>query len=318
MSSIDSNAIDAVTEGIDRVGILDSDVQICAACSKEGNSDDMNTCNKCQSVKYCNAACKKKHRKKHKKACEEHIRRAAELRDEKLFKDHPPKDECPICFLPMPNNVNQVSFKACCGKMICNGCIHAMKMSEGKDLCAFCRTPPAISQKEDIKRIKKLMKKGNGDAFNFLAFLYAHGRKGLSRDYQKSNELYLKAGELGCVEGYHNLGNSYYNGRGVVMDEKKAKHYYELAAMMGSVNARHNIGALEFEADDHRRAMKHFMIAARAGYELSLKNVNRGFMKGMVTKDECANTLRAYQKSQDEMKSKERDQAAATGWYING
>ena len=120
-----------------------------------------------------------------------------------------------------------------------------------------------------------------------------------------------RQGSLDVSEGYHNLGNSYYNGRGVVMDEKKAKHYYELAAMMGSVNARHNIGALEFEADDHRRAMKHFMIAARAGYELSLKNVNRGFMKGMVTKDECANTLRAYQKSQDEMKSDERDKAAS-------
>ena len=30
----------------------------------------MNTCNKCKSVKYCNAACKKKHRQKHKKQCE--------------------------------------------------------------------------------------------------------------------------------------------------------------------------------------------------------------------------------------------------------
>ena len=54
----------------------------CAACGKEGNSNDMNICNKCKSVKYCNAACKKKHRKKHKKACE---RRVAELYEEKLF-----------------------------------------------------------------------------------------------------------------------------------------------------------------------------------------------------------------------------------------
>ena len=37
-----------------------------------------------QLVKYCNAACKKKHRKKHKKACE---RRVAEMHDEKLFKE---------------------------------------------------------------------------------------------------------------------------------------------------------------------------------------------------------------------------------------
>jgi hypothetical protein len=28
--------------------------------------------------------------------------RAAELHDEALFKDPPPKEDCPICFLPMP------------------------------------------------------------------------------------------------------------------------------------------------------------------------------------------------------------------------
>ena len=42
----------------------------------------MNTCNKCKMVKYCNAACKKKHRTKHKKKCE---RRVAELHDEQLY-----------------------------------------------------------------------------------------------------------------------------------------------------------------------------------------------------------------------------------------
>ena len=43
---------------------------------KGNNNDNMNTCNKCKMVKYCNAACKKKHRKKHKNVCE---RRVAEM-----------------------------------------------------------------------------------------------------------------------------------------------------------------------------------------------------------------------------------------------
>ena len=41
-------------------------------------------------------------------------------------------------------------------------------------------------------------------------------------------------------------------------------------------------------------------------------------MNGTVTKDEYANTLRAYQNMQDEMKSEDRDKAAAefpTGIY---
>ena len=38
--------------------------------------------------------------------------------------------------------------------------------------------------------------------------------------------------------------------------------------------------------------------------------VKEGFIRGFVTKDEYANTLRAYQKRQDEMNSVERDKAA--------
>ena len=88
-------------------------VAICAACGKEGDGDSMNTCNKCDLVKYCNAACKKKHRKTHKQKC---VKRAAELYDEKLFKDHPMPEDCPICFLPLPFDEGQVTFEACCGK----------------------------------------------------------------------------------------------------------------------------------------------------------------------------------------------------------
>jgi hypothetical protein len=43
--------------------------------------------------------CQRNHWSKHKKGCKQ---RAAELRDETLFKDPPPMEECPICFLPMP------------------------------------------------------------------------------------------------------------------------------------------------------------------------------------------------------------------------
>ena len=53
-----------------RQALYNQVLDICANCGKESNSSDMNTCNKCKSVKYCNAACKKKHRQKHKKQCE--------------------------------------------------------------------------------------------------------------------------------------------------------------------------------------------------------------------------------------------------------
>ena len=281
----------------------------CAACGKEGDGDNLNTCNKCKAVKYCNAACKKKHRKTHKKKCEIW---AAELYDEKLFKEPPPPEDCPICFLPLSSEDGAVVFQTCCGKDICDGCIYAMIESEGDDsLCAFCRTPDAKSIEEEVARAKKLMEKGNADAYAQLAGYFARGRMGTPQNWAKANELYLKAGELGCAEAYHNLGNSYDNGRGVEIDEKKAKHYWELAAMGGCVFARHNLGCAEEEAGNNQRAMKHFLISARVGDKDSLDKVTSGFRSGIITKDEYEEALRTYHNSQLEMKSEARDEATA-------
>ena len=304
--SCEQNNVDNITEGIDSIAIL-NDVSKCASCGKEGNSDDMNTCNKCKMVKYCNAACKKKHRKKHKKKCEE---RVAQLHDEQLFKEPPPREECPICMLPLPF-MGQTTFQSCCGKLICNGCMCTILESEGKDLCPFCRVPYAkITNDEHIKQTKNLIMSGNAEAYNKLANSYAHGIHGMPQNYRKANELLLKAGELGCAEAYHNLGVNYSGYRGAEVDMNKAKYYWELAAMGGQVVARHNLGCLEGHAGNNERAKKHFIIAARGGYKESLDMVKVGFMHGDVTKDEYANTLRAHQQRLDEMKSDARDKAA--------
>ena len=183
-------------------------------------------------------------------------------------------------------------------------------MSEGKDLCAFCRTQTrGMSPNEHIKRMKKLMDNGNAGGYFMLAGCYARGIMGLPQDHEKAHELFLKAGKLGCAGGYYNLAVSYDEGEGVEVDTKKAKHYYELATMMGSVEARHNLACSEGEAGNYERSFKHYMFAARAGHKESLDTVKQGFMNGFVSKDDYANTLRSYQARQDEMKSDARDKA---------
>ena len=184
------------------------------------------------------------------------------------------------------------------------------KKKEEWGMCAFCRTLRQDSDEEEVKRIENLMESGNANAFYQLAFYYARGIGGMPRDHQKANELYLKAGELGCAEGYYNLGCSYICGRGVEADEKKAKHYWELAAMMGSVSSRNKLGALDGNAGNRRRAYKHFILSSKAGGKQSLDLVKNGFMDGDVTKDEYESTLRAYHERQTEMKSEARDLAA--------
>ena len=102
---------------------------------------------------------------------------------------------------------------------------------------------------------------------------------------------------------------SYEQGLGVDINKKRAKYYYERSAMMGSVVGRCLLGAYEAE-ESGRRALKHIMIAARAGHTISLNIVKEGFGRGHVTKEEYAETLRAYQIRHDEMKSDAREKAA--------
>ena len=82
--------------------------------------------------------------------------RAAELHDEALFKEHPPRDECPICFLTLPHE-SETAFKSCCGKIICNGCIVVMdEESHGRGkYTVFVHSAGSTSCEGEIKRIKK-------------------------------------------------------------------------------------------------------------------------------------------------------------------
>jgi len=292
----------------------DNSISICANCGKDNAT---NTCNKCNSVKYCNATCKKKHRTKHKKQC---ARRVAELHDELLFKQPPPEEDCPICFLRMPSLASAQTYMACCGKVICCGCIHAARDKKSASLCPFCRTPTPTSEKEAVEEYMKRMEKNDAIAIRNLGAFYARGRCGLPQNEAKALELWHQAGKLGDAGAYYCIGNTYRYGRGVEVDVKKALYYYELAAIGGNVYARHNLGKVECQEGNLARALKHWMIAVRGGIKESLdtikllfmnENIKELFTDGYATKDDYTNALQAYQAYLDEVKSVQRDEAAA-------
>jgi len=287
----------------------------CANCGKEG-SNVTNTCNKCKMIIYCSAACKKKHRHKHKKDCEEHLKRVADLHDEELFKQPPPKEDCPICFLRLPSLVTGTSYMACCGKSICRGCMHAFqsRATRKKDRkCPFCRTPPPKSGGEELKRMKKRVELNDVNAIHNMGYYYYEGIYGLRPNLTKALELYHRAGELGNAASYYNVAQLYRQGRGgVEADIKKAEHYYELAAMMGDADARHCLGVIEWMmALNMERAIKHFMIAANGGCNLSLRDIRAMYKDGDASKENYAKALRLYQAYVDDIKSSQRDEAAA-------
>ena len=60
------------------------------------------------------------------------------------------------------------------------------------------------------------------------------------------------------------------------------------------------------------RALKHFMIAAGSGITDSLEIIKQMFINGDATKDDYAKALQAYQAYLVEIKSPQRDEAAAS------
>jgi len=284
----------------------------CANCGKEG-TDVTNTCNKCKSVMYCNAACKKKHRKKHKKQCE---RRVAELHDEKLFKQPPPLEDCPICMIRLPFLESGKVYMVCCGKMICTGCTHAPVYDDkgnaiAEKTCPFCRAPTPTDD-EIIKRYEKRVDLNDATGIYNLGCHYFNGSYGLPQSYARALELYHRAGKLGSIPSYYNIGIAYYNGLGVERDAKKAAHYLEVAAIRGDGLARFNIGIDEANLGNMERALKHWVIAARDGDYRSVQSIKRLYSEGDATKDDYAKALRSYQAYLDEIKSDQRDEAAAS------
>ena len=287
----------------------------CANCGKgEEESINLKYCSACKLVKYCSAECQKAHRPMHKNECK---KRAAELHDEALFKEHPPTEDCPICMIPLPIDKNQSAFYHCCGKHICKGCVYGMimgRLSKGKitdaqvdkcKICPFCRNIP----EEGVESLQRLADKDNAQACFDLSRYYIFGLNDLPRDMKKAHELLLKAGKLGKGRAFHNLGVSYENGS-VERDLKKSKHFYELAVINGNVASRTAIGNIETRAGNIDRAKRHFLLGARAGDTECLDLIKVGYTKlGFITKDEYADALRAYQKRRDEMKSDDRENA---------
>ncbi|KAL7525944.1 hypothetical protein ACHAXR_001231, partial [Thalassiosira sp. AJA248-18] len=242
-------------------------------------------------------------------------KRAAEIFDEALFKTPPPNEDCPICCLRLPLEPSDSQYKACCGKIICNGCAYADMIAgrSKKENCPFCRAPDVTSDEEAFEKIEKRIEVGDVVAMRMLGHRYYKG-DGVPQDYKKALELWNQAAKLGCIKSHCDIGLVYFNGDGVEMNFKKAKYHWERAAIGGNVWVRYNLGIVEANAGAGNmiRAMKHFMISAGFGDDESLKEIQHGFSHGHITKDDFEKTLRAHKESKDEMQSDQRD--AARRW----
>jgi TPR repeat protein len=302
----------------------------CADCGKEGGGVCLKVCKACMLVKYCNAECQRNHWPTHKTACK---LRAAELRDEALFKDPSPKEDCPICFIPMPEiliccvllppaTISSVPiydfaiandalttrytevFYPCCGKTMCQGCMHSFCESGNDNKCPFCNADRASKTgEEDVEEMLNRVRANDPASICKLAACYSQGIEGFDQDQTRAIELYIRAADLGYKKAHSLLADKYYEGG----DLKKAKFHLEAAAMAGHEVARLNLGVMEFKSGNMDRAVKHWTIAASAGNYTSMYNLLVALEKGYVSRESIDSTLAAYNNSCAEMRSEARD-----------
>ena len=218
----------------------------------------------CDLVRYCSDACREDHRPEHAAKCK---KRAAELRDEVLFKqpESSHDGDCPICCLPIPTDIQASLLQSCCSKVICNGCAYAHNLrhlrEKSQENCPFCRHPVPTTQEEANKIRMKRVEANNPVAIRKMGV--THWKE---RDYDGAFKYMSKAAELGDVNAHYNLSVLYSRGHavGVEKDEMKMKEVYHLeeAAIAGHPDARYDLGIYEWNQDRHDRAVKHWIIAA--------------------------------------------------------
>lgn len=236
---------------------------------------------------------------------------AVDPREVAIFKQPPPTEDCPICFIPLPVLYEESAYFNCCGKVICSECRHASDKASGAFApCSFCRTEQCRSYAELVERLRRRVEAGDSKAMFELGDDYMSGSH-VTQDKVKGFELISRAADLGSPMAHCRLGFMYKNGDGVRVDLQKARYHFEKAAIEGHLGVHYELGFWEWELGNTRRAMKHFISGAMAGDEKSLHDVKEGFMCEVITKDEYIQTLRAYEDYVGDTKSKHRDEAIA-------
>ena len=128
-------------------------------------------------------------------------------------------------------------------------------------------------------------------------------------DYEGAVDYFTKAAALGDIESHYEVSCMHYEGEGVEKDKKKQAYHLEEAAIGGHHLARFNLGVYEYRNGRTDRAVKHYIIAAKLGFDSALEMVKKYFLRGFVSKEDYEAALRGHQAAVDATKSKQREEA---------
>ena len=237
-------------------------------------------------------------------------------------------EDCPICMRPLPiittNNDPSlvVSYCVTCGKNVCMECVISVgvvqcksnggdvdKAAEKAMICPFCRTSASIykTHEAELVQLMKRANAGDSEAMYHLGESYFHGDRGLPQDKDEGLKWYHCAIEAGCGRAACNIGNLLVAGNGVEQDTEKALEYYQKAVELGWIPAFCNIGLLLMRQGEVEESYINLRKAIMCGLskDFLFEILRDGFLRGYITKEEYAFTLRENQSARNEMESEQ-------------
>ena len=249
-----------------------------------------------------------------------------ELEGADLFAPLPPTEDCAICLVPLSRIKPEAFYQACCGNTICRACFKdnqesINKQNEeniGKKLaftCPFCREPyVATCLDEQFSRLQARCLKNDHEAFTLMGCRYQSGKYETPKDGLKALDCFIRAVELGSPEACGCIANGYKKGDRVAVDKERSALFERIGALRGDIYAQHNIGVTEYYSGNHENGIRHWKIAAEAGYQVSLNALRRIYNangkkpgKEFISKEYLESTYRACHEAQMEVKSEERE-----------
>lgn len=151
--------------------------------------------------------------------------------------------------------------------------------------------------KIDAKDLQKIKAR----CYNYLGLMYSEGH--LERDYQKSFELQMQAGDLGYCDGYGCVADMHRYGQGVAKDYNKAVEYYNKAGNMGAGWAYNSLGYMyqhgEGVNQNYQKAVELYQKGADLGDASAFNNLGYMYDEGRGVNQNYKKAIELYQKACD-------------------
>ena len=241
-----------------------------------------------------------------------------ELKDVELFGPLVPREECPICFVPMPRTENANIYMNCCGKYTCIGCARTsieLAMKKRSDVatmmkCAFCRSDMRGGEKKQIEMTMKRADSNDQEAMLQLANHLNAGSCELEVDDIASIRLVLQAAEGGHHLAIARLANFFFQGGSPLPKNiERAIALAFAAAKLGYITAYTLLWLVFADKIDAESSAMYIAFAAINGCSDSMEILNDLIEEGKVKQVDIDAVRREYEEALKVEWTEEREKA---------